>query len=149
MFKCGNGYEAAYLFKAGFTNVTILDFAQEPLTQFKARNKSFPKPQIHQGDFFKHTGRYDLVVEQTLFCAIAPDLRQKYADKVHELLKPQGKLIGVLFNREFESGPPYGGTKQEYLSYFANQFEQITIEDCYNSISPRKNSEFFIKMIKV
>jgi methyl halide transferase len=146
---CGNGYEAEYLVKSGFTNVNILDFAQEPLIQFQKRNKDFPKAQIHQGDFFKHEGRYDLVVEQTLFCAVDPALRQQYADRVSQLLKPQGKLIGVLFNREFESGPPYGGTKGEYLSYFSNQFGKVVIAECYNSIAPRKNSEFFIKMIKV
>ena len=146
---CGNGYEAEYLVKSGFTNVNILDFAQEPLIQFQERNKDFPKTQIHQGDFFKHEGRYDLIVEQTLFCAIDPVLRSKYVDKVHELLKHQGKLVGVLFNRAFESGPPYGGTKDEYVRYFANQFGQVMIAECYNSIAPRKNSEFFIKMIKV
>ena len=83
-----------------------------------------------------------------MFCAIAPALRQQYANKVHGLLKPNGKLIGVLFNREFESGPPYGGTKDEYSSCFDTLFEQVMIEKCYNSIEPRAGREFFIKMIK-
>lgn len=145
---CGNGHEAEYLFEQGFINVHILDLAEEPLRQFQIRNPKFPKSHIHQEDFFGHTGEYDIIVEQTMFCAIDPVLRQKYADKVLDILKPKGKLIGVLFNREFESGPPYGGTKEEYLTYFEQQFGHIMIEECINSIQPRLNHEFFIKIIK-
>lgn len=145
---CGYGHEAEYLFDEGFKNVHILDFAEEPLLQFQIRNPRFPKEQIHQGNFFDHVGEYDIIVEQTMFCAIDPILRQNYADKVLEILKPKGKLIGVLFNREFESGPPYGGTKKEYLTYFEKQFGHVMIEDCLNSIHPRMNQEFFIKIIK-
>jgi thiopurine S-methyltransferase len=75
-------------------------------------------------------------------------LRQSYADKINSLLKSQGKMIGVLFNREFQSGPPYGGTKSEYLVYFKKLFSDVTIEECYNSIDSRVGSELFIKMIK-
>lgn len=145
---CGNGHEAEYLFNSGFKNVHIIDLAEEPLVQFKKRNSDFPITHIHHGDFFEHKGKYDVIVEQTMFCAINPSLRQKYADKILDLLNPQGKLIGVLFNKEFESGPPYGGSKNEYLSYFENKFGNIMIEECYNSIAPRSNSEFFIKIEK-
>jgi len=31
----GNAYEAAYLFEQGFTDVTVLDLAKEPLDNFK------------------------------------------------------------------------------------------------------------------
>lgn len=143
---CGNGHEAEYLYKSGFKNVHIIDLAIEPLNQFKARNRNFPIEHIHHGDFFDHENRYDIIVEQTMFCAIDPSLRQKYADKISELLNHQGKLIGLLFNKEFDSGPPYGGSKKEYLSYFEHKFGNILIEECHNSIAPRSNTEFFIKI---
>lgn len=141
---CGFGYEAEYLFKNGFPNVHVLDFAQEPLDHFLLRNPEFPKNQLHQDDFFAHIGEYDLIIEQTLFCAIDPKLRKDYAKKISQLLSKNGKLVGVLFNREFESGPPFGGSKLEYESYFSPYFTQMNMEECYNSIPPRKGSELFI-----
>ena len=143
---CGSGYEGAYLFNLGFKNTFLLDFAAEPLANFKLNNPDFPTSQLIQADFFEHKGKYDLIIEQTLFCAIDPSLRLKYAAKTRELLKPEGKLIGLLFNREFESGPPFGGNKEEYLDYFSTYFSTIYIEKCYNSIAPRLGSELFINI---
>ena len=143
---CGNGYEGSYLFNLGFTNIVLLDFAKEPLDKFLKDNPDFPKNQLINEDFFDYEGKYDLIIEQTLFCAIDPSLRLKYAEKISQLLKPEGKLIGLLFNREFESGPPFGGNKEEYLIYFSNFFTRIKMENCYNSVLPRKGSELFIQI---
>jgi len=144
---CGNGYEAEYLWKQGFQNVHVVDLAKQPLENLKKRCADFPENHLHHGDFFAHEGEYDLILEQTMFCAIDPVLRQNYAEKVHELLKPGGKLVGVLFSREFEGGPPYGGTKDEYLTYFQS-FSSIDMQPCYNSIAPRQGNELFIRIRK-
>jgi SAM-dependent methyltransferase len=133
----------------GFTNVHLLDFAPEALTLFSERVRDFPKDQLHYGDFFEHQGKYDLVLEQTLFCAINPNDRKKYAKKMADLIKPSGKLVGVLFNREFEGGPPFGGSIAEYEPLFSALFSSVYIEPCYNSIKPREGSEVFIKMNNV
>ena len=61
-----------------------------------------------------------------------------------ELLKPKGKLVGLLFNKDFQNGPPFGGNKTEYLTYFSPYFNSIYMENAYNSIKPRQDSEFFI-----
>lgn len=145
---CGNGYEGEYLLQQGFTNIHLLDFANEPIESFQRRNSDFPKENLHIGDFFKHEGKYDLIFEQTLFCAINPDLRPEYAKKSSELLKSKGKIVGVMFNRVFENGPPFGGNKEEYLNYFNPYFSNIYMEKCYNSISARQGSELFIKLEK-
>ncbi|PWL29566.1 MAG: SAM-dependent methyltransferase [Fluviicola sp. XM-24bin1] len=144
---CGNGYEAEYLWNQGFENVHVIDLAKEPLENLQKRCPGIPSGQLHQGDFFDHSGEYDLIFEQTMFCAIDPVLRQKYADKVHELLVPNGKLVGVLFDRHFDGGPPYGGDKEEYVTYFS-AFEKVKMEPCYNSIAPRQGSELFINLVK-
>lgn len=144
---CGNGYEAEYLWNQGFKNVHVVDLTKAPLKHLKARCPSFPESHLHQGDFFQHQGIYDVIFEQTMFCAIDPNLRQKYADKVHELLHVGGQLVGVLFGRDFDGGPPYGGNKEEYENYF-HQFEKVSIAPCYNSIEPRQGSELFIRILK-
>lgn len=145
---CGLGHEGEYLFKQGFKNVHLLDFSAEPLVDFKMRNPSFPETQLHVGDFFEHQGKYDLILEQTLFCAIDPSLRRKYAEKSAELLNTGGKLVGLLFNRQFEGGPPFGGDKQEYQSYFGDFYSKVEMNECFNSIAPRSGSEVFIKFVK-
>ncbi|MFT5778950.1 MAG: hypothetical protein ACI837_001907 [Crocinitomicaceae bacterium] len=144
----GNSYEAAYLFKNGFTAVHILDFAEKPMLDFLKRNPEFPLENVHVGDFFEHEGSYDLILEQTLFCALDPSLRRSYAIKVAELLLPKGKLVGLLFNKLFDSGPPFGGTKEEYLNYFVPDFESVEMNECYNSYPPRQGSELFIQLVR-
>lgn len=143
----GNGYEAELLLEKGFKNTVLLDWSQAPLDAFAARNVDFPHNQLVCGDFFLHNGEYDLIIEQTFFCAIDPKLRADYAKKVHELLTPGGKLVGVLFNITFaKEGPPFGGSEAEYLEYFEPYFHIRRFEPCTNSITPRAGSELWIEL---
>jgi thiopurine S-methyltransferase len=92
---------------------------------------------------------FDLIVEQTFFCALDPALRQRYFQKMGQLLKPGGKLMGVLFDDVLNNDrPPFGGSKKEYLSYIDSSFEIKTLETCYNSIQPRAGKELFMNLIK-
>jgi len=142
---CGHAYEASYLFEKGFKNVFIADFASQPLEAFAKKHPEFPKNQLIQSDFFELDGRYDLILEQTFFCALDPTLRTNYCIKMASLLSPKGKLAGVLFNTTFEkAGPPFGGTKDEYLPLFQQYFEIEAFDKCKNSIEPRKDRELFI-----
>jgi len=146
---CGNTYEADYLLKMGFTNVTVIDIASTLVAYLKEKYKDNSNIKIILGDFFKHQGQYDLVLEQTFFCAIDPSLRNDYVAKMSKLLAQNGKLVGVLFNRQFEEqGPPFGGDKKEYEPMFAKHFIFKTFEPCYNSFTKRKDSELFINLVK-
>ena len=120
--------------------------------EYKALEKKFKKDigrriKIITGDFFDHHGSYRLILEQTFLSALDPSLRTRYADKMHSLLVKGGHLAGVLFNQEFEGGPPYGGTAQEYKLMFSKKFTIKTLELCYNSIERRKGSEVFINLV--
>jgi SAM-dependent methyltransferase len=142
---CGFGHEAIYLSEQGFTDITVIDLIPEALEQLKADH---PNINAITGDFFALQGSYDLIIEQTLFCAIDPTRRQEYTDQVANLLHPGGKYVGVLFNREFEGGPPFGGNIEEYITYFYTSFSDYSIEMCYNSAPPRAGSEVFIRAIR-
>ncbi len=146
---CGNTYEAEYLLAKGFSNVTVIDIAPTLVKALQQKFENNPNIKIIEGDFFEHKGQYDLILEQTFFCAINPDLRQHYADKMYELLAQSGKLVGVVFDRTFDiDGPPFGGCKSEYLSYFNPNFEVQIFESCHNSFSARAGTELFLKMKK-
>ena len=68
---------------------------------------------------------------------------------MYELLNENGKLIGVFFNRTFDAGPPYSGSKAEYHLLFKDKFQIKTMDECYNSINPRKGSELFVILQKL
>lgn len=144
----GNAHEAEELFKLGFTNVYVLDWAQEPLDNLKNRCPDFPMDQLIQGDFFEHSGEYDLIIEQTFFCALDPSLRERYSKKMFDLLNDGGVLYGVMFDKEMPDGPPYGGCIKEYNTLFIRSFSNVKIEKCKDSISPRLGAECFIEVQK-
>jgi methyl halide transferase len=145
----GNSYEFEYLINSGFENVAVLDFARNPLENIKKRLPSVSDEQLIESDFFEHNNQYDIIVEQTFFCALEPQLREKYAAKMTSLLQPKGKLIGLLFQFPLtEVGPPFGGSKEEYLLLFQNDFTIKKLETAYNSISPRKENELFFIFTK-
>lgn len=143
----GNAYEVEYLWQQGFSNVYLLDFSEKALQNFKERVPDFPTEQLISADFFAHEGTYDLILEQTFFCAINPELRPAYAEKMHQLLHKEGKLVGLLFDAPLNTDhPPFGGHKEEYLNYFETLFEILSFDLAYNSIAPRAERELFIRM---
>lgn len=144
---CGNAYEAEYLLNEQFTNITLLDISPI-LTAYL--NKKFAQQTIKiiTADFFEHEGQYDLILEQTFFCALHPSQRESYIKQMHQLLKPGGRLAGVLFNKSFEGGPPFGGSKEEYELLFSQYFSIKKMEPCYNSIQPRSGTELFFILEK-
>jgi len=141
---CGNAYEAAYLVDHGFTNITLIDISEKMAADLALHFKNQPSVRVIHGDFFEHAGSYDLILEQTFFCALDPALRNRYVEKMHALLADGGRIAGVLFNRSFEGGPPFGGDIQEYQSLFSASFQIVTMSPCYNSIPTRAGSEVFI-----
>jgi len=142
---CGNAWEAEYLHELGFTNVFLIDIADLALKSFHQRFPAFPESHLINEDFFEHNRQYDLIVEQTFFCALDPKMRAEYRDHMHELLKPDAKLIGLLFNDKLNTEhPPFGGSKPEYDKLFKEKFDIKCLETAYNSIKPRAERELFI-----
>ncbi len=146
---CGNGHEAAYLHRQGFKDVTVLDIAPLAVQLFKERVPDFPVDKVICGDFFGHEGSYDLILEQTFFCALDPSLRAAYAKQMDALLRPGGMLAGVLFGVPMNADrPPFGGSREEYLGYFAPFFEVMRLDECTNSIEPRMGSELWMEVVR-
>lgn len=140
----GNSYEAEYLWENGFRNIYVLDIAKTPLLNLKSRVPDFPDAQLLYMNFFDLDMTFDLVLEQTFFCALDPILRPKYAQKMHQILRFNGKLVGLLFDFELtEQGPPFGGNRNEYQNLFGPLFNVRVLERSFNSIKPRDGKELF------
>ncbi|RZN83201.1 MAG: SAM-dependent methyltransferase [Winogradskyella sp.] len=140
----GNSYEAEHLWQSGFKNIYVLDIAESPLKNLKIRIPDFPNEQCLLMDFFDLNMKFDLILEQTFFCALNPSLREHYVAKTNNLLNEKSKLTGLLFDFELtEKGPPFGGDKKSYEELFQNSFKIKTLESAYNSIEDRKDKELF------
>jgi len=132
----GYGYEAEYLFLNGYLNTSVVDLAKEPLQNIKKRVANFPEKQLIEADFFNlsKNQKFDLIIEQTFFCAINPKLREQYVKMCYSLLNNGGRIVGLLFyDIPLKEDPPFGGDKFEYLKLFE---------------SSRKCKEYWIEFTK-
>lgn len=108
---CGRGYEVVWLEQRGH-RVTAVDFADEAIRFLRElAGQHRVQPEIVQEDLFllpaSLNSRFDVLLEQTCFCAIDPSLRHEYERVAHRLLKPGGRLLGVFMEVEGIEGPPY------------------------------------------
>ena len=143
----GRAHEAIYLHQNGFKNVFVCDWAAEAFVHLKAQTPDFHKEKMLIGDFFELDIEVDLILEQTFFCAIDPALRPKYAEKTASILAENGMLAGLFFGVEFPRvGPPFGGTKADYLPIFEPYFDILEMDFAENSIKPRLGTELFFRM---
>lgn len=145
----GRAWEAEYAHRLGFRNVFVIDLTEAPFKDLLSRCPDFPNEHLIVGDFFQHEGSYDRILEQTFFCALDPALRERYVAHMHALLKPGGKLVGVLFNDALNADrPPFGGYKKDYEPLFSAYFDQFSLEPCRNSISPRAGRELWLEAMR-
>ena len=145
----GNGYEVIYLVENGFTDVSVIDISGVAIQNIDKRLPDGHKVHLIRDDFFNHQGSYDIILEQTFFCALDPSLRFSYVKHSLELLNDHGCIIGLLFNVNFDKkGPPFGGKREEYIKLFDPYFKIHYCDPCYNSIPPRQGAELFIKFQK-
>ncbi len=128
-----------------------MDISALPLQNLKNRVPDIRENRLIQKDFFELTNQYNLIIEQTLFCALPPEKREEYASKMHSLLMPGGKLIGVLFTFSLDlnqKDPPFGGSIEEYKNCFSSLFTIHVLETATNSHPSRQGREVFIILEK-
>ncbi|MFM7814675.1 MAG: methyltransferase domain-containing protein [Flavobacteriales bacterium] len=143
----GSGWEVEYVWRSGFHQVHALDIVPQARDVFAQRVPDFPMEQWHTVDFFSFDMRVDLVLEQTFFCAINPELRQRYAEHMRTLCLPKGRLCGLFFQFPLtDQGPPFGGDDEEYRTLFTPYFRVDRMELCTDSIAPRMGRELWVEM---
>jgi SAM-dependent methyltransferase len=145
---CGHGHDALALAKAGF-EVIGLDVVKKAVEEASrmADAEGLKNVGFERADFLhlpaRLCGTYDLIFENTFFCAIDPDHRDRYVEAAADLLKPGGFLLGVFYNIQPESGPPFGATREELLDRFSRRFILI-LDRVPRSISRREGKELLM-----
>ncbi|GIV45279.1 MAG: SAM-dependent methyltransferase [Ignavibacterium sp.] len=143
---CGYGYDAIEAAKKGF-EVTALDFSEKAI-EFARSLAQKEKVNINflVEDFFNlnntFSNSFEIIFDYVTYCAIDPGRRKEYADKIYQLLKPEGIFSIILFPVENRiGGPPFAVDVNEATDLFSEKLELIISTDRINSIKPRKGRE--------
>lgn len=135
---CGSGYEITAFAEAGY-DVTAIDFA--PFAVERARRLAGPAwaDRIILGDFFEHDfpgESFDLIYERTFVCSFTPDRRPAYRDRMAQLLKYRGLMVGYYYynNPVAAKGPPYGFAWGTADDLFAQYFILVKDEPVADSL---------------
>lgn len=77
------------------------------------------------------------------FCAIEPDMRLAWAQRIRDLLKPGGELITLMFPiSDHVGGPPFKVSISDYEEVLLPMgFRAVSIVDNEMAIGPRKGRE--------
>jgi SAM-dependent methyltransferase len=122
---CGHGHDARLLAARGFEVVGV-DFASRAVREARrgAAAAGVRGVRFERRDLFRlppsYGSAFDLVFEQTCFCAVHPDRRDAYARAVHRALRPGGLLLGLFYDIRAEEGPPFGTTPAEIRHRFVS-----------------------------
>jgi SAM-dependent methyltransferase len=131
---CGSGYEVRAFAEAGF-DVLAVDFALAAVE--RAQQILGPlSERVLLADFFEFDfeARFDLVYERAFLCALPRRLWSRYAERVVELMGPQGRLAGFYFFDDSERGPPFGLKAGELETLLGEHFERTTDAEVGDSI---------------
>jgi hypothetical protein len=140
----GHAHEAKSLLELGFTNITVCDISSTAMIQLQVLLPADGRVTFYTGDFFTMEGQFDLIVEQTFFCALDPSYREAYVTKMADLLSENGMLAGLLFATQFaKEGPPFGGSIEEYRDLFTCKLHILKMKMCSDSIPQRLGNEVF------
>src|SRR5438876_4619414 len=122
---CGTGHDARAWAGAGFETWGF-DLAPSAIRLGVARTTDAGLTvSFVQSDFLTDPPPkpFDWVFEHTLYCAIALDRRDDYAQAVLRWLKPGGQFLAVHYMIRGVEGPPFGATQEELMVRFSPHFE--------------------------
>ncbi len=109
---CGYGHAADFFSKLGYSVVAV-DLSELAIEQ-ATKKYGGPNCKFIAGDFFAADflkGKFDLVYDRAMYCALDADRRAAYFKKCTDLLKPNGSFLSILFHeidpQLVENGPPF------------------------------------------
>ncbi len=146
---CGHGHDARLLAARGFEAVGV-DFAPRAVREARrgAAAAAVRGVRFERLDLFRlpasYESAFDLVFEQTCFCAVHPGRRDAYARAVHRALRPGGLLLGLFYCIPPGEGPPFGTTPAEVRHRFVGSglFSLEKARVPAESVPPRQGMEW-------
>lgn len=130
---CGSGYEIKAFCSRNWDAVGI-DFSTVAVTRARGLLGSLAG-KVYEGDFFTYPLReewFDIIYERTFLCALPPQMRPQYAQRIAKLIAPSGVLCGFFFFGPEDEPPPYPisqGQLDELLGKWFTKIEDKVVED--------------------
>jgi len=106
---CGFGHEVVHFAEHGF-DVTAIDIAPSAIRRLEQElSEKNSAAQTICGDLFDYQPDkpFDVIYEQTCMCAIPPERRSDYAERLYQWLVPGGRLLAMFMQTGKEGGPPW------------------------------------------
>lgn len=123
---CGSGYEIEAFSSCGWHAVGI-DFSAVAVK--RARTMLGPlADRVYEGDLFAYPLRensFDIIYERTFLCALPPETRSQYAQRMAKLSAPSGILCGFFFFGPEDEPPPYPVSQEELDKLLGSGFTKI------------------------
>jgi thiopurine S-methyltransferase len=131
---CGSAYEARAFAAAGH-DVVAIDFSEAALAAARSVLGELHAVLRH-GDFITADlgAPFDLVYERAFLCALPRRLWPAYAERIAQVLRPGGQLVGFFFWSEGERGPPFGLHPGELDALLEPAFARVTDAPARESI---------------
>jgi len=149
---CGKSLDMLYIMNQGFSVVGV-EISEIGVRQFFSENNltykitkvddfdlySSENLEIYCGDFFsltsKHLNNVKAVLDSKSLIALEPDLRQKYAKHLNDIISLGVRILLVTLNypQHQMSGPPFSVDESEVESLFSMAFESRKLKS-FNDI---------------
>lgn len=147
----GRAHDAIAWARAGHF-VTAVDYAPSAVRAARANAaEAGVDLDVLEGDLFalpsELSGMFDVVWEQTCYCAILPTQRDAYVAVMARLLTPGGRLYGLLWNHGKPDGPPFDVTPEDVRSRFSKSFDVVRTDAVETSVESRSN-EFLVEAVR-
>ncbi|XP_023871976.1 probable thiol methyltransferase 2 isoform X2 [Quercus suber] len=144
---CGSGYDVAAIAcpERYVVGLDISDIAIKKAVELSSSLPNASYLNFLKADFFtwNPSELFDLILDYTFFCAIEPDMRLAWAQRIRDLLKPGGELITLMFPiSDHVGGPPFKVSISDYEEVLLPMgFRAVSIVDNEMAIGPRKGRE--------
>ena len=149
---CGKSLDMLYIMNQGFSVVGV-EISEIGVRQFFSENNltykitkvddfdlySSENLEIYCGDFFsltsKHLNNVKAVLDSKSLIALEPDLRQKYAKHLNDIISLGVRilLVTLQYPQHQMSGPPFSVDESEVESLFSMAFESRKLKS-FNDI---------------
>lgn len=157
---CGAGYDVIALAHAGWDALGV-DIAPTAVTRFEEvlsqAGAGSGRAQVACADFFSDQAldeRFGLIWDYTFLCAIEPELRERWAKRMSELISPDGELVTLLFPVDIQDatpsvkgdpGPPYRLHPQVAQALLEPYFERVSLTQPTHSHADRVGKEWLAR----
>ncbi len=130
---CGRAHNEAWLAGHGYS-VDAVDAVPEAIEGARALYSEVPHLHLDVADVFAMaapTQLYDAVFDRAMLCALQPQHRAAYVQKVSEKLQEGGLVMAILFRAtRSPDGPPFSGNEDAARELFAPRFDLVHASSC-------------------